>query len=401
MMIFDKDKAISLFLYICIILPAGSVFGVNVKILSLLFVVLAVMVYQKGIYIYKIIFFSTPIITFLTFEILYSYVTGYRSEYILIQAKDIFVFFLIVVICTVSLPKNEMESIAVKVIVRGLCVASCIKIIMLSFSFISGIPVSQVVGIISGFFKVTLMSLDVEDSSIGRVNFTSDAILPFALFITASKVLKGNRDKKKYIASLLLFLLLSFSALISMSRFYWATSILSVILAAIGTINKSKSFISILVIVLIVIFSLGSSSVQNMVSSRFSAHNNDNSDGARVVQYKKISHAIDNHPIMGGGLGYYIPDYIRSDDAKYSYELQIPALIMQIGFFGTAILIFGVLIACFNYYRYMSFYYRVCYLIFIFIWLSSGVFNPVLFSSSGGVVFLLMIAMPRIELFKR
>ena len=42
--------------------------------------------------------------------------------------------------------------------------------------------------------------------------------------------------------------------------------------------------------------------------------------------------------MLGKGLGYYMPEYIRGYDAKYSYELQIPALVMQIGYAGVLLL---------------------------------------------------------------
>lgn len=70
---------------------------------------------------------------------------------------------------------------------------------------------------------------------------------------------------------------------------------------------------------------------------------------------------------------------------KYTYELQLPALVMQIGYIGFISIVVVMLSFFFKKkHRVNSFLQAI--LIFT-IWLSSGFFNPVIFSSLGGMCY--------------
>ncbi|MCK4182740.1 hypothetical protein J4541_23195, partial [Klebsiella pneumoniae] len=57
--------------------------------------------------------------------------------------------------------------------------------------------------------------------------------------------------------------------------------------------------------------------VQSAFSTRFSESTTTSSDLTRVIQLDRIEDKIHLRPILGNGLGYYIPDYLRSYDMKY------------------------------------------------------------------------------------
>ncbi|MDP1057478.1 hypothetical protein Q6324_28455, partial [Klebsiella pneumoniae] len=59
--------------------------------------------------------------------------------------------------------------------------------------------------------------------------------------------------------------------------------------------------------------------VQNMVAARFDSRNVDYSDGIRTTHLNHMMTRIDQNPMLGIGLGYFMPEYIRGYDAKYSY----------------------------------------------------------------------------------
>jgi len=108
-------------------------------------------------------------------------------------------------------------------------------------------------------------------------------------------------------------------------------------------------------------------------------------------------------PILGHGLGTYTAEIIREPVSRYSYELQLVALVGQIGAVGTAII--ALLVA--YYYRGVFDLRRpvvqsVSVAILIAIWIESGFQNPWLASSSAGVTFGFLYALaPSFRLGKR
>lgn len=146
---------------------------------------------------------------------------------------------------------------------------------------------------------------------------------------------------------------------------------------------------------------LATPAVQDIMESRFSAHNNDFSDGERKFQLNKLAEKIDAAPIFGHGIGYYIPSWIRAGDAKYSYELQVPALVMQIGIVGVVLLFGFIFLPILYLIRNTKPLFLILFLGMSVTWLLSGFFNPVLFSSSGGVVYSMILLLCSLNIYKK
>lgn len=370
------------FIYTSIILPSGSIFGVNIKLISLIFFLFSLIIVKKSFLIFDILKFLFPIILFLIFEIFYSFVVfKFDSSFILAQAKDIFVFFLMFSIC-VGYAKYLLgfERVA-NIIINAVFLVGLIKISIILYSFISGIQVSTIITALGNFFGVSIMTFDVENSSISRINFTSDSILAISIFYLFMKAFKHGVTVK----SCILILVVAFSALITMSRFQWAACLLSVTLVIIINLHSRKSLFVLLFMVFISVFTLSFQSTQELISTRFDQRIVSASDIERTVQQQKIFMEIEKSPILGNGLGYYIPDVIRSYDAKYSYELQLPALVMQLGIIGFLYVLLMIIVPLFLPLIGLSLILRLCFILLISIWLSGAMFNPILFSSSAGI----------------
>lgn len=376
------DSVLKFFIFVTVLLPTGSIFSVNLKMLSLGAFLLLLILVKKNIVILKTVFSLVPVALFLLASSLYSFIIyKYDSSYIFFQAKDIFVFFLMFyILMQYARFENKYQYIA-DTIVKSLYYVGLIKIIILLYSFYIGVPVSFVILNISDFLNVPIMTYDIEDTYISRINFTSDLIIPISIFYLLMKFYRRGHSK---IDTFMLIIIL-FSAFITMSRFQWAFTLVAIIFAILLNISNKKSFITLLFLTSLAFLSLTFESVQEALLARFDEKLVSASDLERIIQRQGIEQAISEAPLFGNGIGYYIPNLIRSDLAKYSYELQLHALIMQLGFFGFIIILLMILIPLIKSANGLSLNMFICYSGLVVIWISSSLFNPMLFSSSAGV----------------
>ncbi|MBF7697727.1 hypothetical protein, partial [Acinetobacter pollinis] len=166
--------------------------------------------------------------------------------------------------------------------------------------------------------------------------------------------------------------------------------IVSIFLANLLYFKSKKSIITLSILSFSMFFIVLQDSVQEMILLRFNSKTVDASDLERIIQQRSIYSAINDYPLMGNGLGYYIPNLIRSDVAKYLYELQISALIMQFGILGFIILSIITLFPLFSQLKRKSFLWFFVYFFIITIWLGGAMINAILFSSSSALVFALV-----------
>ncbi|MFX5307889.1 O-antigen ligase family protein [Acinetobacter baumannii] len=383
------DRLFELLIYSSIIMPSGTISGINFKLILVFILIGLIIVYRNKIIVNAFINIM-PIIIFLLFCVFYSYlIYRFDSSFIFSQAKDILVFFVVFYV-GISYAKNRYgyEEL-IKLTIRSVFLLGLIKLLIIVYSKISGIDVSIIIESISNIFGVSIMTFDVENSFLSRINFTSDSILPICIFFLTERLIKKGFSFK----TLIVFLVICLSALLTMSRFQWAFSIVSVVLALLMNANNKKSFFAIVFLAIVGFSALSLSAVQQLIETRFDSRIVSASDIERTIQQKAIYYQINENPFFGSGIGSYIPNVIRSDYAKYSYELQIPALIMQLGFIGFFILIALIatpLISSMNHKKPITIF---IFSVLIVFWLYGAMFNPILFSSSAGVVFMLIYAM--------
>ncbi|EIW8489772.1 hypothetical protein DV722_26080, partial [Klebsiella pneumoniae] len=264
------------------------------------------------------------------------------------------------------------------------------KFLIFAYSIASGVSVSTVVKGISAFFNTSLMTMSNEDVVISRINFMSDYILPVAIYLKTKEFVS---KKTGFIGGVIVLVLL-YSIMISMSRFLWMMGLISFMIAILGNITKKKSIYIILIATIGSVYLLSLQSVQDVIEFRISSKGVTESDSIRDYQKLAISKAFENAPILGNGLGYFVPNLIRSETARYSYELQIQALYMQVGIIGASSLLLIIVITLLWQARVLSFREKLLFIILVSAWMSGGFFNPVIFSSTGGVAFLLLYTTP-------
>lgn len=375
------DRLLAFFLYSSIVLPTGSLFGINVKILSLFIFLAGLLLKRKDNVITLTIVKLSPLIFFLLIWIALSItVMNYDIEYLPSQSKDIIVFFLMFYICSIYAGKYCGYEHLIKKITTAIFIVGIMKVMILAFSFATGTPVSVIIRQMGALFGTAIMTFDVESSSISRINFTSDSIIFICLFYLFMKLFREGFTKKDYVVLAVICL----SALVSMSRFQWATCALSVMVALFLNLRKKKAFIVVCMMVVFSVSALSLPSVQEMIKTRFDQRVVAASDIERNLQKRAIYAKIDESPILGNGVGYYIPTMIRSYIAKYSYELQIQALVMQFGIIGSLVIMLMILLPLAFTGRGMGVTTFLMYMGLCVVWISGALFNPVLFSSSAG-----------------
>ncbi|WP_343682935.1 hypothetical protein [Acinetobacter baylyi] len=387
-----SDFLLTIFLYTSIVLPSGDILGLNVKIIFLLLFIFSL--FKNDKVISSIIFSLLPIVLFLLLEILYAYFSiKFDSSYILTQSKDILVFFIVFYILRSYALHTDGFNFLIEKIVNAIFVVGVIKFLILFYSFLTGLPVSFIVKTIGEFFNVSIMSFDVDNSSLSRINFTSDSLIAIVIFYLISKFFKNHNNR----IDILKIIIILFSALITMSRFQWLACVISILLAMLINLKSVRSFFALLMFVGVSIFSLSLNSVQELISTRFDSRLVDASDLERIVQKQKIIEHIDSATFFGNGIGYYIPELIRSDIAKYSYELQLPALVMQVGVIGTTVIMLFILLPLLKSMKGMSNMSLISLGIIVFIWLYGAMFNPILFSSSAGAAMVAIYSISKVS----
>ncbi|HCU0661798.1 TPA: hypothetical protein OUF45_003552 [Klebsiella variicola] len=391
--IYDIQKVVLItFLSICIILPTGSVFDINVKFIFLFLLVILSFFVDNGSGVIRCIKGMLIPVLFLVLFLLISEISSTKNNEALLQTKDILTFFFMTTIAYSFIRKNDnSEEFISKVIINNLVFLSALKILIFMYAQVTGISVTQIMSIISDIFNTKLMTLDSDDIAISRISFMSDYVLPIAIYILTKEIVNSRITLFKTITLILLVL----SIILSLSRFLWVIGATSIALALMHEIKKSKSIFIVAIAVMLMLYALTLPSVQEAINFRFNSNDSDLSDLARQLQYNAIIDSIGKYPLLGQGLGYYLPTLIRSSAAKYSYELQIPALAMQVGLIGT-LLFFSIIFAkLYKSALNLNLYDKCIYLILIILWLIGGFFNPVIISSSGGIAFLLLYALPK------
>lgn len=376
-----------LIVWMNIVLPSGSLFNLNVKLIVLVLFLILLICFNRSNILIKLLLSLVPVFGFIIFELCYTiFFKEPDMGSMLGQAKDIFIFFTYFYLLILFF-KNDLKSLSNSIINAAVFVGF-LKFIILLYGFLFNVSISDLMYGIAEYTNTVIMTLDVSGGFLFRINYISDSIISVAFFFLMTEIYSGNKKIDKFI--LFKLILLSFSALITMSRYQWAAFVASILLANLLYFRSRKSIISLAISSTCLVLLLLQESVQEMILLRFDSKTVDVSDFERILQQKSIYSAIIDYPLLGNGLGYYIPNLIRSDVAKYLYELQIPALIMQFGVLGFILLSLITLFPLFSGLKRKSFLWLFVYCSIILIWLGGAMINAILFSSSSALVFALI-----------
>jgi len=292
-----------------------------------------------------------------------------------------------------SIPQRMGGEFLAYTSVRNAAVVIAIgKIFILILSSVFGIPLTVIIETISKVWNIQLMTLGVEDSVLTRLQIPMDSILPFVFYVLVGQILisKKNRLRNNFCLVLLLI-----SLLLSFSRFFWGISIGAIGLSLIFNANLStKIYYAIVATVLgylLYQFTPVGDMVSQVIETRFGANANVNSssDIFRDMQLNAMRSRFLDNPIFGHGIGYFIPSLIRNSITPYLYELQTQSMLMDLGIVGSTIFVLTLLIVIFGYCynRVESRFINIALtLLFLGLWVLGGMYNPLLFGASGGII---------------
>lgn len=379
---------VCLYVYLLILLPSGSIGGVNLKISCfalLLLPTLYHLVRQKtisGRHLGVLIALPTTLACWIFIAQLYRY--DLQSTFY--QFKDIVITLISAWMASVYFQRSDRARIRFLRWVLHAAVTLCaLKVMLLTYCVFRGIPVSIVVKAISRFMGVSLMETDFE-SSLGRVQFVADEIIPICIYVL---VVARQRLQVPTRAALMMLAFLFVSLTFTFSRYSWGAGVAALLLGLFSA--KWERFHDVLIGVLVSLLLISSPFLIALVQLRFSTDLAAGSDITRVIQIVALKKFFWDAPLFGHGFGSFTHDVVRSSEAAYNYEVQLLALAGQAG-------IVGLLLLCL-----IAIYYfrslwrsgglrmvlgprqRICVFLLLLIYLAGGLFNPSLFNSAAAM----------------
>ncbi|MFS3895589.1 O-antigen ligase family protein [Raoultella ornithinolytica] len=336
-----------------------------------------------------IIYFMSRMIPFIILMIvfvLYSLNLGNETGQIIGQTRDIVLAFTVAFVLIACAKENGNNSICYNTIKLCFIIIAICKVLLLLYSISSGIGLSVLIKQITQVWGIQMMTLAAEGSAVGRIQIPIDSVVPYLLYFYAKEVFENKNNK----IGVLLFLLLCFSMLLTFSRVIWAQTALFILISIVVELKlktKIKFLITTFVIAGGIIFltPLGDT-ILMIINSRVGGGNVNNhaSDIQRTIQNAGLWAKVNESPLFGHGLGYYIPTLLRSSEAKYLYESQGLSMLMTLGYIGVTVSLIFIsvsLILTEN-----SGYIPLGSVFFLIFWIACGCYNPYLFGASGGVI---------------
>ena len=215
-----------LYVYFAVLLPSGSIFGINVKTLCFVLLLPGALVrfLQKprtGLLQVSLLL-AVPAV-FLGWVLL-SQLYGFNMVLALGQYKETLVTLASCWLAAVACDDGERSKLSLlRTILHAEVIACMIKMLLLGYSFAQGIPVSVMVDGISQVFGVDLMGLDFE-SALGRIQFVADGLIPLCLYLLLRY---RTRMRIGTWSALGMFLLLTVSLVFTFSRYFWVFAALA------------------------------------------------------------------------------------------------------------------------------------------------------------------------------
>ncbi|HHN8240522.1 O-antigen ligase family protein [Klebsiella quasipneumoniae] len=330
-----------------------------------------------------------PVFLFLLIFSLISIIQGNDENFIFYESRDIIIATLIPAVLLSISTNNQSVNRIIKTFENMMVFIAGIKIFIILYCAIKGIPVFTAISAISSFMGWTLQSYTTDNDLLARIQFPIDCAIPFVLYYSVTNMLKlKNRRMLDFIK----IILIMFSLFLSMSRGFWLMGIMMMSLSFIvnAPAKKIAVYFSICMVIIIIIYLSFSSYIDVIVSSRFDESANYTSDITRQIQRQHINAAIESAPLFGHGLGYYIPDFRRAYGvSSYTYELQSLSVFMKVGLVGSFCL-FGIIfyiMAVFDYNYSENTVKKIFVKLVMFLaWVLTGSVNPLLFSLTGAAI---------------
>lgn len=389
-----------LYVYLLILLPSGSLFGINVKVVCFALLIVPALYHLVGILSMTARQFSLLIALPVLFAgwIFVAQLYGYEIAFSLNQYKEIIVTLISAWIAAVYFQGSDKAKTRFLQMVLHAEVAACVlKVALLAYCAIRGISVALMVDSINQFTGANLMGMDFE-SSLGRIQFIADGLIPLCIYML---LCYRARLAVRTLSALVMFVLLITSLAFTFSRYFWAFAALALILGLL--LGKKDRFKAALLIALSVIIVVSFPLLVALAQLRFSADVAGGSDNTRTLQIPALERFFFEAPIFGHGFGSHTAEVIRSGELPYVYEVQLLALAGQEGIAGLLLMTIAGL-----------YYFRSLWLssaagkhsqvtqklglgLLLLFWISAGFLNPTLLNSAAAMSYAAIKAMAEID----
>lgn len=389
------DPLFATYVYFLVLLPSGSLFGVNVKIICFfLLLPLALLKFAdtRGITLVHVaVLLALPAVFLLW--ILIAQIYAFDTTLSLLQYKDIMTTFASCWLAAVYCGDKEATKVRfLRMVLFAEVIACLIKIALLAYAFYKGIPVSLMVDAINTFFGVNLMGMDFE-AALGRIQFVADGLIPLCMYM----LLRYRRKLQiGSVGALIMFLLLVISLIFTFSRYFWGFAALVFCLGML--FGKKDRFHAWILSLLGLVLLASLPAIVTLYQLRFSKAIAGESDNVRTQQIPVLERFFLDAPLLGHGFGSHTPELLRSIELPYAYEVQLYALAGQEGIAG--LLLMGALTLYYFHpllvWNKASFNRKGNLVIILFAWLSAGLFNPMLFNSAAAMSYAAISALATI-----
>ncbi len=398
------NKIYYLFL-LTFVLPGGKLYGFPVKdiIFYLLLFVLLFYLSKNNLFIDKNV---TLLLIVMLFVITWCVIGTFNDyfPYSLSQTKNFFSLYLTIVITYVFINNNLLDLNKIKKVLYLVMFVKIISKLIVEFLVMSGIlSIVNFNYLYNEVFNWNPVIMYIDALNLIRIQTASD-IFPVVIF----GFYFLEKDVKVYKKSLVLALT-SIYVIIIYSRVILVQFIVMLIILFFYMFRNllKRDIKRILVFPLLgalLLYPLSKVNLNDLtlaIIDRFNSYQVSVSDDIRENQSRYLVEKFGENIFLGNGIGAYSKDYIRSLEAKYSYEKEYLSFLMQLGLLGfLLIIVFSIYI----FYRMLSIR-RIKSLdikiIFIFnfvFWAIKPFFNPSFLSSNSGIIISILIIFSSIYL---
>lgn len=389
-------------IYLIVILPSGTVFHVNVKLLSYALIFLPALNRLFGRSRQTLLHLGLLILvpTTLLFWVLIGQLYHFPQLLSIFEYRDIMIMLVSSWLIAVAIGEDQQARVSFLRTALHAEVAACIlKAALISFAILRGISIADLVNTINHLTGANLMGADLGDvSALGRIQFGADGLIPLCFYVLLRY--RGRLGIRTY-SAFVMFLLLTFSLVLTFSRYYWAFAVVALVLGLLfGTRDR---FYAVLLIGFTLLFTVSLPILIPIAMFRFSVDVAGGSDDARLVQINALKRFYWEAPLLGHGLGSYPDEVVRSEELPYVYEVQLLALACQVGLIG---MLFFVAIAVYYFYALFPWnrpWHRALLSAQLSAWallgfcMIGGLFNPILLNSAVAVSYGLIKALGEFE----
>lgn len=394
---FNAVSKLTLLLFIVstVVLPSGSVFDVNIKILATIFLVLIIFLDSfKTALSVSLLLSPLAVMFFLIFYSLLGYINGVQVGDLISQASGFLALFSAVYlpIFMVSTRKVAAESV-VRWIMFSYGAVCALKIIM-QVIMVFWMDFNSLRNLLEGVFGKSFIGLDA--GWYYRIHFPSDYLAPIVIYALLLRK-KLTVVVSGFVASVLLCLV-TISVVLSYSRYLWVYSIIAFVLALMANKFNIKIIIAFfLFLFLVTLLSLiFGGALMAFVAERYFGDFSASSDGPRAEMVHKLIEQISQTPWMGLGLGAGVPGYTHIEEFPWYFELQWIGLAIQLGLMGAVLLFLCSLSPLLLYAKPPVGMFAVGGALLYGLWLLLGFFNGFMLTGVGGIIFSIYILFPKI-----